>query len=59
MPARRSPQGAAGTDAANAGLPPIIRRVCISVLKVLAAGTAVAAIVALKAVLFVWVYHYY
>ena len=58
IPARRSPQGAAGTDAANARLA-TIRRVCITVLAVLTAGTALAAIVALKAALFVWVYHYY
>jgi len=54
----RSPDGAAGTDAANARLA-TIRRVGISVFTVLTAGTAVAAIVALKAALFVWVYHYY
>jgi hypothetical protein len=57
-PAHRSPQGAAGTDVANARLA-TIRRLGISVLTVLTAGTAVAAIVALKAALFVWVYHYY
>jgi hypothetical protein len=58
IPAHRSPQGAAGTDAAKARLA-TIRRVGISVLTVLTAGTAVATIVALKAALFVWVYHYY
>jgi hypothetical protein len=58
IPAHRSPQGATGTDAANARLP-TIRRVGISVLTVLTAGTAIAAIVALKAALFVWVFHYY
>ena len=36
-----------------------VRRVCITVFTVLTAGTALAAIIALKAALFVWVYHYY
>jgi hypothetical protein len=58
LPARRSPEGAAGTGAANARLA-TIRRVGIRFLTVLAAGAAVAVIVALKATLFVWVYHYY
>jgi hypothetical protein len=57
-PARRSPQGAAGTDAVNARLA-TLRRVCITVLTVLTAGIALGAIIALKAALFVWVYHYY
>jgi hypothetical protein len=57
-PARRSPQGTATTDAANAHMA-TIKRFCIGALTVLAAGAAVAAIVALKAALFVWVFHYY
>jgi hypothetical protein len=59
-PARRSPgeQNTAGRVAANAHLA-MIKRFSIGVLTVLAAGGALAAIVGLKAALFVWVYHYY
>ena len=59
-PARRSPGGqdTAGRFVANAHLA-MIKRFSISALTLLAAGGAVAAIVALKAALFVWVYHYY
>jgi hypothetical protein len=59
-PARRSPGGqdTAGRVAANAHLA-MIKRFSIGVLTVLAAGGALAAIVGLKAALFVWVYHYY
>jgi hypothetical protein len=59
-PARRSPGGqdTAGRAAANAHLA-TIRRFGISALAVLAAAGALAAIIALKAALFVWVYHYY
>jgi tetrahydromethanopterin S-methyltransferase subunit E len=59
-PAHRSPgeQGTAEKVAANAHLA-MIKRFCITVLMALTAGTVVAAIVALKAALFVWVYHYY
>jgi hypothetical protein len=37
----------------------MIKRFCIGTLTVLVAGAAIAAIIALKAVLFFWVYHYY
>jgi hypothetical protein len=37
----------------------MIKRFCISALTVLAAGGAVAAIIALKAAMFSWVFHYY
>jgi hypothetical protein len=59
-PPRRSPgeQNTAGRVAANAHLA-MIKRFSIGVLTVLAAGGALAAIVGLKAALFVWVYHYY
>ena len=58
--AHRSPGGedTAGRVAANAHLA-MIKRFSISALTVLAAGIALAAIVGLKAALFVWVYHYY
>jgi hypothetical protein len=35
-----------------------IKRLCIGALTVLAAGAALAAVIALKAALFFWVYHY-
>jgi hypothetical protein len=35
------------------------KRFCVSVLAVLAAGSAIAAIIALKAAFFLWVFHYY
>jgi hypothetical protein len=59
-PVRRSPNGqdTAGTVAANAHLA-MIKRFCISILTGLAVGGTLAAIVALKATLFVWVFHYY
>jgi hypothetical protein len=59
-PAHRSPDGqdAAGRVTANAHLA-MIRRFGISALTVLAAGGTLAAIIALKATLFVWVFHYY
>ena len=37
----------------------MIKRFCIGALTVLAAGAAIAAIIALKAALFFWAYHYY
>jgi hypothetical protein len=37
----------------------MIKRFCLAALTVLAAGTALAAVIALKAALFFWVYHYY
>ena len=37
----------------------MIKRFCVGVLTVLAAGGAFAAIIALKAALFFWVFHYY
>jgi len=36
-----------------------IKRFCICALTVLAAGSAIAAIIALKAAAFIWVFHYY
>jgi hypothetical protein len=45
-------------DAARAHLS-IIKRFCISALVVLAAASAIAAIIALKAAMFFWVFHYY
>jgi hypothetical protein len=59
-PAHRSADGQdpAGTVAANAHLA-MIKRFCISILTGLAVGGTLAAIVALKATLFVWVFHYY
>jgi hypothetical protein len=59
-PAHRSADGedAAGTVPANALLA-MIRRFGISALSVLAVGGTLAAIIALKATLFVWVFHYY
>jgi hypothetical protein len=50
--------GSAGTVAARAHLA-MIKRFCIGTLTVLAVGGTLAAIVALKAALFVGVYHYY
>jgi hypothetical protein len=59
-PVRHSPGGqdTAGTVAAHAHLA-MIKRFCIGTLTVLAVGGTLAAIVALKAALFVGVYHYY
>jgi hypothetical protein len=59
-PARRSAGGqdTAGRATAQAHLA-MIKRFGISALTVIAAGGALAAIIALKAALFVWVYHYY
>jgi hypothetical protein len=59
-PVRHSPNGqnTAGTVVANAHLA-MIKRFCISTLTVLAVGGTLAAIVALKAALFVSVYHFY
>lgn len=59
-PARRSPGGhdTAVRVAANAHLA-MIKRFCIGGLTVLAAGGTLAAVIALKATLFVWVFHYY
>ena len=37
----------------------MIKRFCISALTVLAAGGAIAAIIALKAAIYFWVFHYY
>jgi hypothetical protein len=45
-------------DAARAHLS-IIKRFCMSACVVLAAGSAIAAIIALKAAMFLWVFHYY
>jgi hypothetical protein len=36
-----------------------IKRFCMWALTVMAAGSAIAAIIALKAALFLWVFHYY
>jgi hypothetical protein len=36
-----------------------IKRFCMRALTVLAAGSAIAAIIALKAAAFIWVFHYY
>ena len=51
-------QDAAAAGAAEAHLA-MIKRFCISALTVLAAGGAIAAIIALKAAIFFWVFHYY
>jgi hypothetical protein len=37
----------------------MIKRFCVGALTVLAAGGALATIIALKAALFLWVFHYY
>jgi hypothetical protein len=37
----------------------MVKRVCVGALTVLAAGAALAAIIALKAALFFWVFHYF
>jgi hypothetical protein len=37
----------------------MIKRFCIGALTVLAAGGAIAAIIALKAAIYFWVFHYY
>jgi hypothetical protein len=37
----------------------MIKRLCRGALVVLAAGAALAAVIALKTALFFWVYHYY
>jgi hypothetical protein len=37
----------------------MIKRFCLGALTVLGAGAALAAVIALKAALFFWVYHYY
>ena len=37
----------------------MIKRFCISALTVLAAGGAIAAIIALQAAIYFWVFHYY
>ena len=47
-----------GADTARAHLS-IIKRLFMSAFVVLAAGSAIAAIVALKAAAFIWVFHYY
>lgn len=47
-----------GADTARAHLS-IIKRFCTGALVVLAAGSAIAAIIALKAAAFIWVFHYY
>lgn len=59
-PARHSTAGqnSAGTMTANAHLA-LIKRVLISALTGLAVGGTLAAIIALKAALFVRVFHYY
>ena len=51
-------RGTIGEGAAEAHLA-IVKRFCVSALTVLAAGCAIAAIVALKAAIFFWVFHYY
>jgi hypothetical protein len=51
-------RGTAAADAARAHLS-IIKRFCMCALTVLAAGSAIAAVIALKAAAFVWVFHYY
>jgi hypothetical protein len=37
----------------------MIKRLCLGALTALAAGAALAAVIALKAALFFWIYHYY
>jgi hypothetical protein len=37
----------------------MIKRFCMCALTVMAAGGAIAAIIALKAAAFIWVFHYY
>ena len=37
----------------------MIKRFCMCALTVLAAGSAIAAVIALKAAAFIWVFHYY
>jgi hypothetical protein len=39
--------------------PAMIKRFCMCALTVVAAGSAIAAIIALKAAMFFWVFHYY
>jgi hypothetical protein len=59
-PVRHSSQqrdrAAAGPAAAYLAM---IKRFCLGALAVLGAGAALAAVIALKAALFFWVYHYY
>jgi hypothetical protein len=52
---RRDTVGA-GPAAAHLAM---IKRFCMCALTVLAAGSAIAAIIALKAAMFLWVFHYY
>ncbi|OIQ64393.1 hypothetical protein GALL_540560 [mine drainage metagenome] len=51
-------RGTIGEGAAEASLA-MVKRLCVSGLTVLATGCAIAAIVALKAAIFLWVFHYY
>jgi len=51
-------RGTASGGAASAHLA-MIKRFCMCTLAILAAGGALAAIVALKAAIFFWVFHYY
>jgi hypothetical protein len=62
-PFERAPSSMKRRDAIREGAAEahlaMIKRFCISALTVLAAGGAIAAIIALKAAIFFWVFHYY
>ena len=47
-----------GAGAAKAHLA-MIKRFCMCALTVLAAGSAIAVVIALKAAAFIWVFHYF
>ena len=62
-PFERAPSSMERRDAIREGAAEahlaMIKRFCISALTVLAAGGAIAAIIALKAAIFFWVFHYH
>jgi hypothetical protein len=62
-PFERARHSSQGRDGAAAGphkaYVAMIKRFCLGALTVLAAGVALAAVIALKVALFFWVYHYY
>ena len=62
-PFERAPSSMERRDAIREGAAEahlaMIKRFCISALTVLAAGGAIAAIIALKVAIFFWVFHYY
>jgi hypothetical protein len=62
-PFERAPSSMETRDAIREGAAEahlvMIKRFCISALTVLAAGGAIAAIIALKAAIYFWVFHYY